>query len=144
MTDTTNHPADPPIGVVTTVMHDTTDLEAAVAFWTALLGLEVIHEAPSYAYLGPLRENGPHLAFQEVAEPHKEKNRLHLDVRVPNRVEFIQRVVALGGGIVGDHQEGDFPTWTVMTDPEGNQFCIYEAPQQSGGEQGGDDQSDEA
>ncbi len=114
-------------GVVTTVMHDTTDLERALTFWTAVLGLEVVHREGHFAYLGRLGgEESPRLAFQQVPEERASKNRLHLDIRVPDRVAFGQRVVELGGAIVTDHQEGDFPTWTVCTDPEGNQFCIYE------------------
>ena len=118
-----------PIGVVTTIMHDTVDLERAVAIWTAVLGLEVVHREGSYCYLGRLGGGAsPRLAFQQVPEVRREKNRLHLDVRVPDRAAFVERVVALGGTVVGEHQEGDFPPWTVMADPEGNEFCIYEAP----------------
>ena len=116
-------------GVVTTVMHDTVDLEAACAFWCAVLDLEVVHEDGTFVYLGRLGgDESPRLAFQRVAEPRGEKNRLHLDIRVPDRAAFEDRVVELGGSKLGEHQEADFPTWSVMADPEGNQFCIYEAP----------------
>lgn len=114
-------------GVVTTVMHDTSDLAAACAFWCAVLGLEVVHEEGQFAYLGRLGgEESPRLAFQEVPEPRAGKNRLHLDVRVPDREAFEARVLELGGSKVGEHQEGDFPAWSVMADPEGNRFCIYD------------------
>jgi catechol 2,3-dioxygenase-like lactoylglutathione lyase family enzyme len=133
MADETAEPV-PPIGVVTTVMFDTVDLDAALAFWTDVLGLDVVHRAPPFAYLSRLGDKGPRLAFQEVPEKRSEKNRLHLDVMVPNRQEFIRRVLQLGGAVVGDHQEGDFPTWTVVTDPEGNQFCIYDTSEQADGQ----------
>lgn len=120
-----------PTGIVTTIMHDTVDLDGAVAFWTQVLGLEVVHRAHPFVYLSRLSDNGPRLAFQEVPERRTEKNRLHLDVMVPDRREFIGRVLQLGGSVVGDHQEGDFPTWTVMADPEGNQFCIYDTSEQN-------------
>lgn len=119
--------ADHPVGVVTTVMHDTADLDGAVAFWTAVLGLEVVHREDAYCYLGRLGgDASPRLAFQQVPEERREKNRLHLDVRVPDRRAFEARVAELGGRVVGEHQEGDFPAWSVCEDPEGNQFCIYE------------------
>lgn len=126
MTET--RPADDaPIGVVTTVMHDTADLEGAVAFWTGVLGLTVEHREGPYVYLSPMGgDAGPRLAFQQVAEPRDAKNRLHLDVRVPDRLAFEQRVLDLGGSKVREHQEGNFPAWSVMADPEGNQFCIYD------------------
>lgn len=116
----------PAVGVVSTVMHDTVDLDRAVAFWSAVLGLEVVHRDARYVYLSPLHPGGAHLAFQLVPEAKTAKNRLHLDVRVPDRAGFAAHVVSLGGRIVGEHQEGDYPTWTVMADPEGNEFCIYE------------------
>lgn len=113
-------------GVVTTIMHDTVDLERALAFWCAVLDLEVVHTDGTFAYLGRLGgEESPRLAFQQVPEARGEKNRLHLDIRVPDREAFEQRVVELGGTKLGEHQEGDYPTWSVMADPEGNRFCIY-------------------
>lgn len=115
------------VGVVTTVMHDTVDLEKALAFWTEILGLDVVHREANYAYLDRMGgEVSPRLAFQQVPEERAVKNRLHLDVRVPDRLAFEQTVIALGGQKVGEHQEADFPVWSVMVDPEGNQFCIYE------------------
>lgn len=117
-----------PTGVVTTLMHDTADLDGAVAFWTQVLGLEVVHRAGAFVYLSRLAgDTGPRLAFQQVPEPLETKNRLHLDIRVPDRAAFTERVLALGGSVLGEHQEGDFPTWTVLADPEGHRFCVYEA-----------------
>ena len=112
---------------VSTIMHDTGDLDAAVAFWTELLGLEVVHREGNYAYLSPLAENGPHLAFQQVPEPRPGKNRLHMDIGVSDRDAFEAKVAQLGGSVLSEHQEGSFPPWTVMADPEGNEFCVYPA-----------------
>jgi hypothetical protein len=39
----------------------------------------------------------------------------------------VDRLVALGASIVGEHQIGDH-RWTVMQDPEGNEFCVAERP----------------
>lgn len=120
-------------GVVTTVMHDTSDLAAACAFWCALLDLEVVFEDGTFAYLGHLGgEESPRRAFQQVPEPRRGKNRLHLDVRVPDRVAAEERIAELGGSKLGEHQEGDFPVWSVMADPEGNEFCIYERSDSAG------------
>jgi predicted enzyme related to lactoylglutathione lyase len=108
-------------------MHDTADLDSVVTFWCTILGLDVVQRDERYAYLSRLSEGGPHLAFQVVPEAKATKNRLHLDIKVSDRVAFGQWVVALGGAVVGDHQEGAYPTWTMMRDPVGNEFCIYEA-----------------
>ena len=116
-------------GTVTTVMHDTADLEQAVGFWAQILGLEVLYNDDRYAYLGKLSEGGAHLAFQQVPEGKEVKNRVHLDVAVEDREAFAAFVISLGGSQLYEHQEGEFPPWTTMADPEGNEFCIYEGQQ---------------
>ena len=116
-------------GKVTTIMHDTNDLEGAVSFWTQLLDLTVVHQEGNYAYLSPLSDGGPHLAFQQVPEPRAAKNRLHMDIGVSDRDAFEGRAAALGGVVLHDNQEGSFPAWTVMADAEGNEFCVYQISQ---------------
>ncbi len=111
---------------VTAIMHDTTDLDQAVAFWTAVLGIEILERAGNFVYLGRLSGEGPHLAFQLVPEAKAVKNRLHLDIKVPDRADFAARVEELGGRRLGEQQEGDFPAWIVMADPQGNEFCVYD------------------
>jgi catechol 2,3-dioxygenase-like lactoylglutathione lyase family enzyme len=122
---------DQPTGTVTTVMHDTNDLDGAVSFWTELLGLEVAYKNDTYAYLSPLSDGGPHLAFQRVPEPKEGKNRLHLDVRVADRAAFATLVESLGGAVLEEHDHPGWPVWTVMADPQGNEFCIYEKPDEA-------------
>lgn len=118
--------SESPIGAATTIMNDTADLDGAVAFWATILGLEVQYRDDTYAYLSGLGDGGPHLAFQKVPEAKTTKNRLHLDIRVPDRAAFEQHVVSLGGAVVEVHEHTGWPVWTVMTDPQGNEFCIYE------------------
>ncbi len=57
------------------------------------------------------------------------KNRLHLDLRpATSMAEEIERVSALGAS---EHryvaEGGSF--WTVMLDPEGNEFCVLRGPE---------------
>ncbi|ARF63621.1 hypothetical protein B1H20_21245 [Streptomyces violaceoruber] len=69
--------------------------------------------------------HGRRLLFQRVPEPKTGKNRLHIDVHsAPGRRDAeAERLVALGarGGRTFDEQGG---SWVVMTDPEGNEFCL--------------------
>ncbi len=113
-------------GMVTAVMFDTAELDRTVAFWRELLGLETVHQTDSFVYLEPMRPGGPHLAFQLVPETKSVKNRLHLDVRVDDRPALVQRVIELGGAVIGEVEEPGFPPWTMMRDPEGNEFCLYQ------------------
>jgi len=53
------------------------------------------------------------------------KNRLHLDLSPgPGEQEAeIERILALGARRVDIGQTGD-ESWTVLADPEGNEFCV--------------------
>lgn len=81
-------------------------------------------------------EHGPRLFFQRVPEDKVAKNRVHLDVRAApglhgeERMAALEaecdRLVALGATRVrrqeADPAMGD--GFIVMTDPEGNEFCL--------------------
>jgi len=73
------------------------------------------------------RESGrPRILFQLVPEPKTIKNRLHIDLNPPeDRDAEIERLKALGATEV-DVGQGD-AGWTVLADPEGNEFCVLRA-----------------
>ncbi|MFE1785385.1 VOC family protein [Streptomyces sp. NPDC059506] len=68
---------------------------------------------------------GRRLLFQRVPEAKTSKNRLHIDVHAgPGRREAeTARLESLGASVL---REVDEPggRWTVMADPEGNEFCV--------------------
>lgn len=96
-----------------------------VRFWAAALGYDVQHDEARYGAL-PIRP-GPArgLLFQVVPEEKVVKNRVHLDVAVPDRDAEIERLMELGGIRLRDVEE-DGEAWTVLQDPEGNEFCVLE------------------
>jgi hypothetical protein len=63
------------------------------------------------------------LLFQKVPEPKAGKNRVHLDFRAPVMADEVARLVGLGATVIAERSLGDF-SWTVMSDPEGNEFCV--------------------
>ncbi len=66
------------------------------------------------------------LLFIAVPESKQVKNRVHLDL-VPierRRDEEVDRVLGLGARVVSDQRRADGAGWVVLTDPEGNEFCI--------------------
>lgn len=68
---------------------------------------------------------GPRLFFQRVPEGKTAKNRVHLDVNVGHeRVDAeVERLVGEGATRVREVDEmGEH--WVVMSDPEGNEFCL--------------------
>jgi hypothetical protein len=62
------------------------------------------------------------LLFVRVAESKSIKNRLHLDFRPDDRDVEVERLIGLGATRV-DIGQGK-PSWVVLADPEGNEFCV--------------------
>ncbi|MGC9962466.1 MAG: VOC family protein [Acidimicrobiales bacterium] len=71
-------------------------------------------------------QHEPAWYFEKVPESKLAKNRMHVDL-FDSDPAAVDRLVALGASIVGEHQIGDH-RWTVMQDPEGNEFCVAERP----------------
>jgi hypothetical protein len=65
---------------------------------------------------------GPVFCFQKVPGRTYENNRVHLDVAVSDREREVARLCGLGAAVARE-AEG----YTVMRDPEGNQFCIVQS-----------------
>ena len=70
---------------------------------------------------------GPRLLFMKVPEPKTAKNRMHLDIHVPDRPAHVARLVEAGGKELDSRTELGV-AWTVMEDPEGNVFCVADEP----------------
>jgi len=79
--------------------------------------------------------DGPRLFFQKVPEEKTSKNRVHLDLRVADRESDaemqrdeinaeVARLVGIGAAKIEDFDQPGFGIWTVMHDPEGNEFCV--------------------
>jgi hypothetical protein len=90
-------------------------------FWAAVLGSNVDEDSTAErAYVEAPGWGGPNMWFVHVPEPKTAKNRLHFDLRAPGPIEDeVARLVALGAVI---QRQGD--DLTVMSDPEGNEFCV--------------------
>ena len=111
-------PTRQPVSRLSDVVVDAVDAERLASFWGTLLGLEVTSRGPTYVILRPLPV-GMQLTIQAVPEPKAGKNRLHLDITVPDQDAAVARVIALGGRHFADVED-----WRVMADPEGNEFCL--------------------
>lgn len=106
---------------------DCDDVLKVGGFWSEALGRPLdAGSGPVFASIGgddPERAE-PAWYFEKVPEPKTAKNRMHLDLVDPDP-SALERLVALGASIVGEHQIGDGQhRWTVMQDPEGNEFCV--------------------
>ncbi|MGH9223020.1 MAG: VOC family protein [Acidimicrobiales bacterium] len=68
---------------------------------------------------------GRRVLFQAVPEPKTVKNRLHLDLIVGPEAHDaeVERLKGLGATVLGVH-DGDDGRWTLLADPEGNEFDV--------------------
>jgi hypothetical protein len=110
---------------VTEVVIDCADHGVVLDFWAAALGYERREVNDQYVALVPPAPDAGHppLLFQKVPEPKVVKNRVHLDVRAEVRADEVARLVGLGATVLAEHDLGEL-RWTVMADPEGNEFCV--------------------
>ena len=70
-------------------------------------------------------DGDPTWLFAKVPESKTAKNRMHVDLAAPDHEAEVARLVALGATRVADMEEWGYE-WTVLQDPEGNEFCVAE------------------
>jgi predicted enzyme related to lactoylglutathione lyase len=105
------------------VTFDCSDPRRLADFWAAVVGGEIVTDWGEFVTVGSPQAGIEHLAFGKVPEGKAAKNRVHLDFKADDRDAEVERVVGLGATVVTDHTVGAL-TWTVLQDPEGNEFCI--------------------
>ncbi len=94
---------------------DAVDPPRLATFWSAVLGLVLADTGDGDAVLrGPTPQHS--VWINRVPEPKTVKNRMHLDVHAGS----VQELLDLGATIVDEQLR-----WTVMTDPEGGEFCAF-------------------
>ena len=111
------------------VVFDAHDPKALATFWKDLLGWEITIDRPDEVEIGSDREGDVPLGFVPNDEPKRAKNRLHLDLgstSSEHQRELVQCALDLGGSHC-DIGQGE-RRWTVMADPEGNEFCVAGRP----------------
>jgi hypothetical protein len=115
------------------VCTDSADPPSLATWWQRLLGGEAHVDTDGDVSLstGTLR-----LLFLGVPEPKRGKNRLHIDLRATDYESAVEAALALGAQRADDVYDG--PSWQVLRDPEGNEFCILR-PRQKGTSGGSED-----
>jgi hypothetical protein len=70
-------------------------------------------------------EGGLRIWFNRVPEPKIGKNRVHIDINMPDRAEM-ERLQRLGARVLQEIRDAEGRLkWTIMADPEGNEFCAF-------------------
>ena len=107
------------------IVIDAHDLPKLARFWTQALDWQVLSEREREIVIGT-DENAPvGICFMPVTDQKIVKNRVHLDIttEAQDRDQEIDRLLGLGAQRVDVGQTGK-ESWTVLADPEGNEFCV--------------------
>jgi hypothetical protein len=91
-------------------------------WWQVALGWVVVNDSPDEFEIRPSDDRLPGILFVPAPEAKSCKNRLHLDFRPDDQDAEVERLVGLGA-THADVGQGD-QTWVVLSDPEGNEFCV--------------------
>jgi len=125
-----------------TTVIDCQDLHAQARWWAGVLDWQIVYEADDQAAVAPRQEEdrplsaeewptvGPALVFVPVPAGKTVKNRLHLDLAphiTDDRDALIDALLARGATRVNVGQDEPEASWTVLADPEGNEFCVLSA-----------------
>jgi catechol-2,3-dioxygenase len=101
---------------------DVQDIDVMTTFWSAALGYRV--EAGDDGNAKLIAPDGqPYLWLQASAGPKSGKNRAHPDLVTDDPEGEVERLLSLGARHADVGQKGDEP-YTVLADPEGNEFCV--------------------
>ena len=98
------------------------DMELMTRFWSRALNL-----APSSRAAGDdfrvLRGEHARLSLQVSRTPVTARDQMHLDLYTDDQAAEVERLAGLGATAVRHNRDPD-DDYVVMTDPEGNEFCV--------------------
>ncbi len=90
-------------------------------WWCEVLGGAVIDDESGYSWVQDIPECvWDSIDFAGVPEPKTTKNRIHIDVTT----EDLDALIAHGATVLRAKGD-DGLRWTVLADPDGNEFCAF-------------------
>ena len=112
---------------LSTIVIDAHDVERLAEFWCQVLGWsrsDDVEPDGAIEIIDPARTGSVKILIEPVPDQKVTKNRVHLDIRPlgVDQPEELDRLLALGARRV-DVGQGN-QTWIVLSDPEGNEFCL--------------------
>lgn len=109
---------------ITMVTIDSPNPHELATWWAAQIGGQVDGSWEDHFYIVRSVDGGPRLGFQRVADPTPGKNRVHIDLAATVDLEDeIARLIEAGAEEIARHNF-EHSGWVVMSDPEGNHFCV--------------------
>jgi catechol 2,3-dioxygenase-like lactoylglutathione lyase family enzyme len=117
--------------VVRNITFSCADPKRLADFWSAVTGYTQRRDSQEEVLLAPDDWSFPRFSFQHAAAPRSGPGRLHLDLTAADMVVEVDRLSGLGATTLWsvDMAQSGTTTWTVMRDPDGNEFCVVQRPQ---------------
>ncbi len=106
----------------------TGEAERLAGFWADALGLSERREGDIEVILADDDWSFPRFTFQRTGVRDKAAQTVHLDLTADDRAREVERLIELGATEIRTHSEPGGASWTVMCDPDGNEFCVAEVP----------------
>jgi predicted enzyme related to lactoylglutathione lyase len=119
--------------VVQNIAFDCADPYALASFWSGVVDAPLSpDDYPGDPEASILMANGVSLFFNQVPEPKAVKNRVHvcLQPSTSGRDAEVERLLAIGAALKDDRRNEDGTGWAVLTDPEGNEFCVLRSAEE--------------
>lgn len=115
------------VGRVLAATLDCAEPGRLAGFWQGLVGGEIDLRTQSAEWVALVGVDGlGNLGFQAVPEQKAVKNRVHLDVDVADLEQASGLAESLGARRIGSVVDEGTNLLQVMSDPEGNEFCLIE------------------
>ncbi|NWJ44781.1 MAG: VOC family protein [Chloroflexi bacterium] len=111
---------------IANIVLDCEDSVKLAEFWSLATGWEKQGPFGQYMQLVNPNEAEAGILLQQVSEKKTLKNRMHLDFGAGDLTGMhaeVARLIALGAKKIIERAELGI-VWTVMQDPEGNEFCV--------------------
>lgn len=105
------------------------DVDRGMEFWSKALGYTVLtttaETGGKWGMLGPKEGDGFLLSITLVTSPKARRH--HMDLFTQDREAEVERLLTLGATRAEwNYQPDDEWEYTVMTDPDGNNFCVLQ------------------
>ncbi|MFJ3922590.1 VOC family protein [Streptomyces sp. NPDC090022] len=105
---------------------DCADTYRLATFWAEVLNSKIADDDFPGDPEALVETEGVSILFIAVPDTKTVKNRIHFDIQPTDRTrdEEVERLLALGATLVGDHRRPDGAGWVTLADIEGNEFCV--------------------
>jgi len=108
------------------IVVDSRDHHTLARWWARVLDWQIVYEDDDEVGIARAEDAEPGVTFVPVPEDKTVKNRLHIDLAPDDQAAEVQRLISLGARYTDVGQTAE-ATWVVLSDPEGNEFCVLSA-----------------